>query len=133
MYQELVGRLNNFINMEKILSNIRNAKSKTEVWYLVSQSKKYRKKNGRFRKYLSHCYYYKDLFQYRKVYVRVWDVQQVSDEIVRAKKQLDSDSNSAIYYISLFDQYSSEQRYISQIFANNPELFTERAKLSFTL
>jgi hypothetical protein len=107
--------------------------SKSEIWYVVKQYQKYRKSNGRTKKYISYAYYYKDSDKFRKCYIRKWDIEIVRSEILKAKGKHDTNRSEAINYLSELKRYELTRGMIIDSATRNPELYTRRALISLLL
>jgi ribosomal protein L20 len=116
--------------MVNIIEQIHTAMSKSEIWYVVKQYQKYRKSNGRTRKYLSYAYYYKDSERFRKCYIRKWDIEIIRSEIRKAKLKYDTSKSEAINYLSGLKYYELIKREVIDSATRNPELYTQRALIS---
>lgn len=120
--------------MQNILAHIENGNSKDEVWYIVNQTRKYRKKSGKVSRYYSHAYVYNDWWLvYRKLYVRKADVTLIRNKIVEVKKAMDSENSKTQNLIK--DLYTLElvQSRILEDIERNPDKYTYRAKLAMLL
>ena len=116
--------------MENILSHIQNWNTKSEIGFLVRQTRKYRKKSGKTSKYISHAYMYHDWIKYKKLYVRKDDVEIIRDEIVGVKKSIDKANSYTRNLIKKMHTYVVIQNQIYKELEMNPEKYTYRAKLS---
>lgn len=116
--------------MLNIIEQIHTATSKSGIWYIVKQYKKYRKSNGRTRKYISYAYYYKDSEKFRKCYIRKWDIEQVRSEILKAKIKYNDNKSEAMNFLSGLKYYELIRKEIIDSATRNPELYTHRALIS---
>ena len=117
--------------MENILAHIQIGNSKDEVGYLIRQTQKYRKRNGKVSRYYSHAYIYNDWgLGYKKLYVRNADVSLVRNKISEVKKSLDREKSKTKNLIKEFYTYEVVQNQIWEDLEMNPDRYTDRAKVA---
>lgn len=117
--------------MENILAHIQIGNSKDEVGYLIRQTQKYRKRNGKTSRYYSHAYIYNDWgLGYKKLYVRKADVSLVRNKIAEVKKSLDREKSKTQNLIKDFYTFEVVQNQIWEDLEKNPNKYTYRAKVA---
>lgn len=117
--------------MENILAHIQIGNTKDEVGYLIRQTQKYRKRNGKTSRYYSHAYIYNDGgLGYKKLYVRKADVSLVRNKIAEVKKSMDREKSKTQNLIKKFYTYEVVQNQIWEDLEKNPNRYTDRAKVA---